>query len=364
MAHSAESTDYWVGVGEEMPVSARSYGFTLLELVLSLSITSVLAIAVASSIFIATQSLPRSGDASDTALALSLLDDGLRTEVELATAILETTDNKIAYLVADRDGDEIEERIELSWTGVPGTPLARRVNGGPPVEVVSSVQNSNTTIISVAESVFVNTGSVTPASVEINGGFTHGGWSPIYADRRLGLRVMPALPADVTHWRLTGVDLYLRWPEADEGDLLEVRAGLPVTNINHAYAHSMKNLKNTDIVGSGQWVSIPLRSPWLPRTEPVIVALHNKVGSSTPSFRFKLGSMPTGLTWLAAAGSEWVNMAGFRYSAMARYETITYSSPTHERQVVRQIRWDLEFAPQVPSQSLTAHPVSLAEDQR
>ena len=347
-----------------MQAPDRPHAFTLLELVLSLAITSVLAVAVSSAIFIATQSLPRSGDMLDAAVDMSLLDDALRGEVELATAILDVSDKRIEFLVADRDGDEIEERIELSWSGGAGTPLTRKVNGGAPVEVLSAVHTSTTAVRTSTPNTFVSTSAVTPAASAIDGGFIDGGWSPLYPNGRLGLRVLPPLPAPVTHWRLTGVDLYLRWPDASTGEYLEIRAGLPVTSTVDPHTHSLRQLIKYDIHRDGQWVSVPLRTPWLPRNEAVTVGLHNKVGVSTPSFRFKVGTMPTGLTWLAAAGSNWVDIVGNRYAVRVSYETMEYRDHSVRREVVHEFQWKLGFGPKVADQTMTAHPIGLAEVQR
>ena len=247
-------------------------GFTLIEMVMSLAIAGVLALAVNAAIFIATRSLPGRGDALTASSDLLVLEDIVRTDVELASSVRVASATSIEFDVPDRTGDDVPERVELSWDGQAG-------------------------------------------------GFTDGGWSPIFAGNQIAIQVAPSIPA-TDQWRLTGVEIYLR-----EGtrpavkSRFEISAGRDVISVGDAWRHSVQATNPDDIANNdGEWVIVPLRTPWMDHDEAINVRLHNAEGDARVDFRLKPSfSMPSGLymykdvlnTWspIAAASSPRPRMA-------------------------------------------------------
>jgi len=115
-------------------------GMTLLEVVISITIISVLAGAMMSVMLIASRSLnaaegpfARTADAADAAQQVT-------SDLRLAKQFLERTDRAVTFTVPDRDQDGQDETIRYAWSGTSGDPLTCQTNGGPAVPVAEDVQ--------------------------------------------------------------------------------------------------------------------------------------------------------------------------------------------------------------------------------
>ncbi len=115
--------------------------FTLVELVVSLSITSILLVTIASSVVIASHAIPDGTEKSSVVIVSSRGLDQLVEELRYALAIREQTATSLEFTVADRNGDILQEVIRYAWTGVAGDPLTRQYNGGALIPVVENVQD-------------------------------------------------------------------------------------------------------------------------------------------------------------------------------------------------------------------------------
>lgn len=104
-------------------------GFTLIELVVSLSVVGILITAIGSTIVVATRSLPTSGGLAETQAstgrALMLIGEDIR----LATTATITSGRQLDLTLPDRTGDAASEAIVYSWSGTSGDPLVRSFNG-------------------------------------------------------------------------------------------------------------------------------------------------------------------------------------------------------------------------------------------
>ncbi len=120
---------------------ARSGGSTLIELLISLSIMTVLLGGLTSAILIATHALPT----GNSPLALSIdaghAVDQIAQDLLYATAIPNATNTAVTLTVADRGhGAAGPETIRYAWSGTPGDPLTRQYNGGTVVTLCADVQ--------------------------------------------------------------------------------------------------------------------------------------------------------------------------------------------------------------------------------
>lgn len=115
--------------------------FTLVELVVSLAITSILLVTIASSVVIASYAIPDGTEKSSVVIASGRGLDQLLEELRYALSIREQTARSLEFTVADRNGDIREEVIRYAWTGVAGDSLTRQYNGGAIVPVVENVQD-------------------------------------------------------------------------------------------------------------------------------------------------------------------------------------------------------------------------------
>lgn len=119
----------------------RRSAYTLVEVLLATAIMAVVLLGAQSAVVIASRAIPTatSGPSAVAAAgtALGLLGDDLG----VATAITTATATAVQFTVPDRTGDAIDDTIRYQWSGTPGDPLERVVNGGKPAVVASGVQS-------------------------------------------------------------------------------------------------------------------------------------------------------------------------------------------------------------------------------
>ncbi|QDS98341.1 PulJ/GspJ family protein [Adhaeretor mobilis] len=116
-------------------------GYTLVELMLSSAITAALTGGLASSLYIASQSLDvADGEWQDTREAHRVLAT-LNRDVQSALSFSELTSTSVTMEVPDRDGDDAAETIRYSWSGTVGDPLTYQFNGGTVQTVAGDVQS-------------------------------------------------------------------------------------------------------------------------------------------------------------------------------------------------------------------------------
>lgn len=123
-------------------------GFTLVEMSVSLAITSVLVVGLASAIIVSSRSLEvASGDARNETNVEQVLQQ-ICDELRIATMLFEVKPGTVAFQVPDRDGDLTPEIIAYNWSGKAGDALYRTYNNGSPAVVASGVHELDFTLVS------------------------------------------------------------------------------------------------------------------------------------------------------------------------------------------------------------------------
>lgn len=117
----------------------NSAGFTLLELLISLTTASILLVGMSSSLFIALRTTDSTTTPSPA--VLEGLNGLARLGLDLTDAltVTEQTATAITFTVPDRDLDASPETIRYAWSGTPGDALTFQYNGGAAVKVVNGV---------------------------------------------------------------------------------------------------------------------------------------------------------------------------------------------------------------------------------
>ncbi len=185
----------------------RRAGVSLVELLVAVSLSSVLFVAIGGTVAVAVMSLPHPSDGAvahlDSAVSLQDLADELR----FATSVTESSATLIEFTVPDRDGDGNDEVIRYEWSGTPGDPLIRQYNGGAAHNHVESVQGFALSYVvdfagevQSAEQLFI---------LEDQTGFSAGGFANIGVGDMAAATFMPTLPAGTLRWEITKVELYL-----------------------------------------------------------------------------------------------------------------------------------------------------------
>tara|TARA_R110002111_G_scaffold189528_2_gene254806 strand:- start:232 stop:1296 length:1065 start_codon:yes stop_codon:yes gene_type:complete len=181
-------------------------GFTLIEMVVSLSVISIIFLAMGSVMLLAAQSIPTEDDAPALTSDALEVTRQLASELETATTIAHMTDRVIMFKIPDRNGDGNDEMLAYSWSGTPGAPLFRNYNGGTAVTVLPSVQSFSLTydirsapqpaILEESEEILLDS---------FNSGILHNEF-PITQYNWMGQLITPAnLPNEALDWNVSRV---------------------------------------------------------------------------------------------------------------------------------------------------------------
>lgn len=104
--------------------------FTLIEMVVSLSVVSIVFMAMGSVMMMATHAIPTPDAPASLMIDAADILEQMASELQVATAVTAATDKGITFTVPDRDNDAVDETISYLWDGTAGTPFCRRYNGG------------------------------------------------------------------------------------------------------------------------------------------------------------------------------------------------------------------------------------------
>ncbi len=185
---------------------ASVLGFTLIEMVVSLSILSIVFLAMGSVMLISTKAVPDADAPASQVLGAAEVLEQMASELQVATSIIAVTDKAIMFTVPDRDDDSQAETIAYLWNAGPGNPLLRQINGGDTIEYGPGVYGFELTY---------QTHTVTPEDELIESNelllYKHHPQSATLGELSLGKNQLwgqhfvPGLPADTVSWSVTRV---------------------------------------------------------------------------------------------------------------------------------------------------------------
>jgi type II secretory pathway pseudopilin PulG len=212
-SRQGDSSEVYVCVSPYLPVSVSfRRGHTLIELVFAMAASAVLLAGLGSVMLIARQ-VAYAPAASSRRLEASQIANQLADEVRAATFFVAHTSHTIEFVVADRNNDGTAERIRYDWSGTPGAPLNKTVNGGTPVALLASVQNFQLTYV-----LDTKTTTVTPAvdtteallasntSISQSQQIPIGSASGLYSVAQSLPAMSASAPAAATSWNVTRID--------------------------------------------------------------------------------------------------------------------------------------------------------------
>jgi len=114
-------------------------GYTLIELTVSLGVTSLVLAAIGSAMVLTSRAVPNGEGAAAAAIDASDALARLSAELQHAQHITSRSAHAVTFTVADRDDDGSPERIRYAWSGNSGDPLTRAYNGARATAVVPEV---------------------------------------------------------------------------------------------------------------------------------------------------------------------------------------------------------------------------------
>jgi prepilin-type N-terminal cleavage/methylation domain-containing protein len=311
---------------------ARAGAFTLIEMVVSLSIISVVFLAMGSVMVLASKAVPVPNSSTGLALDAAELLQQFTSELEVATAVSVATDKGIAFTVPDRDGDGSDESIVYLWGGVSGGSLVRQYNGGTLVNIVPAVYEFSIVYDTVpvpqpdakTESAEVLLDSY--SSTSFNTEFV------VTRNNLIGQWINPqGLPADAVDWNLTRVFFQAKKHSSSDG-IIYVQIRTPTaSNTPGSTVLESKTLYESSLLSDYQWVlakydnvrgiapadEVCLVLQWQYDTEAASIR-HTYLGGSS-----LLTSYDKGVNWSYSSNTTMIFYAYGTYSTMVPQPPIT-----------------------------------------
>jgi Tfp pilus assembly protein PilW len=118
-------------------------GYTLIELLVSMSTGALVLAGLASSLYISTKTLTPDVTATAESNRSSLALARIAADLRLALNFTERTATAITFTVPDRTGDGAVDTIRYSWSGTAGAPLLYKLNTSTAVAVATNIQQFN-----------------------------------------------------------------------------------------------------------------------------------------------------------------------------------------------------------------------------
>jgi prepilin-type N-terminal cleavage/methylation domain-containing protein len=192
-------------------INNKLRGFTLIELVVSLSIMSIILLGIGSSILIARRAMPDAKSPAQEVITAAQAAEQIASELQYAYFFATHTSREIQFYVADRDGNGTIESIYYYWSGTPGDPLIRQYNDKPAVNVIDSVENFN--LEYNLDTTIEETATENESGETLLSSFYTNEDQKSYSvkdNRWYGQYFYPTLPADTISWKVTRIQFYAK----------------------------------------------------------------------------------------------------------------------------------------------------------
>ncbi len=299
--------------------------FTLLELVVSLATAALLFVGLGSTILIARLVATTPHGPGNTVITARGLQE-LRDELQFATRVLERSPQSVRFVVPDLTGDGIEDAVRYAWSGTPGDPLLRTLNGQAPRIVAEDVQafSLDYDLETVTER-FVPTRETDEVLLDSHDLPVSSSDESVDLDHWVGQYFHPSrfrdtiLPTNARHWSITRVELLAYSPTVPVGT---------VTSRTYLASIDEKPVGNWQSPISFMSVAVPANPAWKSFAVPItglapyegacLVFAGDTAGSSQMLLRSDGGS--SGLILSTSQGATWSHPTGsLLYRLYGRY---------------------------------------------
>ena len=296
-------------------------GFTLPELLISVSVSGLLMVSLGSALNIATRSLR-----PDAAAAVSL-DSGrslrmIQEDLRFATRILERGPRSIRMLTTDADRSGKGDIVLYSWTGTVGDDLMRSVNGSTAIPICEDVTDFNIALSTRGETQKIPEPSA-PTSESLfrqQTSTSNLDWEYVDSSNAFGQLIAPSLflstakPDADDEWQITRVEFYAARQYSWGGSSYRFQLrkatddGLPTNDTIYTETRD-PNL----ISSSGSWTSISLTGmPWLDASQDIAMTFTYLSGFNRLVLPIREDSTVNGYLGTDESSSQWLRPAGQR----------------------------------------------------
>lgn len=299
----------------------RERGYTLVEATVAIAVMSVLLVAIGSVLAMAMQAVPSQDDPLLVRLETTQGLQQLADELQFATHITEQTNHAVAFIVPDRTGDGLPDRIRYSWDGTPGSDLLRTRNGGAPIVAVADVRSislSKTT----TDRVETYPGPLTPSAeqqLSAHIGNSNAYDQTVTQDSWHGQSFTPVFPAEAVAWRVSRVRFVARWIDSPSSDLLVQLWPADASGHPIGSAVAQETVHESSLSASMQWHEVAIGSPAIfnPGDSACLVLAEDDLIGYAAVVRVDEGSDP-GYLHSGNAGGSW----NFDHGSALQHELI------------------------------------------
>lgn len=311
-------------------------GYTLVEMSVALVATSLLAVAMASSIVLSTRGLKVVAGAADHTQSTEALTD-LMSEFRVATNVVGTA-TSVTMTVPDQTGDGSADTIAYSWSGTAGGPLLKSVNGGTASAVLESVNSVALAYKAVADA--PESPGATPVIVSQHTSTNSTANESINSLNLSGQYFVPQLPNGSQSWTPTKVRVVARNATGATGTIaLEIQtvtgSGTPTGTILCGATVNVSSWSSTFDWREATFTSPPSLSP----TQAVCLVIKRVTATSTITLQSNSGSGASDLLTGTLGGIVWTKSS----SKALRHEIHgTYIGPPTGVVRLHWIQWTVQ----------------------
>ncbi len=199
-----------------VPTGRPSRAFTMIEMVVSLSVMAVIVVAAGAALTVADNG---SGPAATRWLAQASAADAatqVADDLNVATNFTERTATSTTFTVPDRVSLGSPNTIRYAWAGTAGAPLTRQFNGGTAVPILTAADAVGLTYLTrtygpPADAALTVPTWTTPVPITASYSLTSTAWA--------AQPLLPTLPTGTTSYSITRVQIPLKSSGAADGVL-------------------------------------------------------------------------------------------------------------------------------------------------
>lgn len=312
------------------------HGFTLIELTVTLAITSIILGALGSVFVLSTSALPggRSAQTAQARVEISVALSRLNEDVLVATGVRKATPTSIALTLPDRTGDGEPETVTWAWAGSLNGPLTRTENSDAPETVLPQVTSLSLTYMLLASTPGSSGVPVVGSEVLVASGGSESETSTaavtLLASIAQSFRV--SLPSDAISWTPSRVRVRARSSGLIDGSTdIQLRNAVSGTISIGGSTLFSSTLNESTLSSSGAWLNVmvsgvaPMPAGGIQR---LAVVLAHRSGIESMRAFVQSGPQPVGSDYYTgnALLGTWVD-GGARSLVYELYARVTTAPP-------------------------------------